>query len=111
MPQEPLHLRPVRGRSVYAIAGVLALTGTWACWCGAALTWDGAYQFCRTLVEGQAYAYGGRLHSWLLWQPVVLLSHFTRNPIALAIVYGLPFAAAPVAGCCCRGGSSSGIRP
>lgn len=88
----------MRGRIVYAITAVIGLTGAWACWCGAALTWDGAYQFCRTLVEQHAYAYGGRLHSWLLWQPVVALSHFTRNPHWLEVVYGLPFAAAPVVG-------------
>src|SRR4029453_10473450 len=44
------------------------------------------------------YAYETRLHSYLLWEPLVWLSHHTTNLHALQLALGLPFCLAPVVG-------------
>ena len=62
------------------------------------MTWDGAYQFARSLMEQRAYAFEGRFHSYFLWQPFVLLSRFTSDYTTLLMAYGLPFTLAPAAG-------------
>jgi hypothetical protein len=59
------------------------------------MTWDGAYQFCFSLIEQKPYYYLTRFHSYVLWTPMVLLSHVTRNLGVLKMAYGLPFTLAP----------------
>jgi hypothetical protein len=92
---------PGRGRFVYAVAALLTAAAFHTCWRGTPLIWDGAYQLCWTLQEQHAYSYLTRFHSWLVWQPTVWLSHFTQNPTALMVTYGLPFVLAPVVGLLC----------
>jgi hypothetical protein len=61
------------------------------------MIWDGAYQFCFTLIADRPYAYLTRFHSFILWIPVWLLSHVTGNLTVLKMAYGLPFTLAPAA--------------
>jgi hypothetical protein len=87
-----------RGGFVSWIAGILTATAVWACWCGAPLIYDGAYQFAFTLIWQKPYVYLTRFHTWLLWYPLVWLSHRTENLTALTFAYGLPFLLAPLVG-------------
>ena len=86
------------GGFVYWVAGILTLTAVYACWCGAPMIYDGAYQFAFSLIWQKPYAYLTRFHTLLLWQPLVWLSHYTSNVTALTFAYGLPFLLAPVVG-------------
>ncbi|HZL35235.1 MAG TPA: hypothetical protein VFC78_07990, partial [Tepidisphaeraceae bacterium] len=86
------------GRYVYWIAGILALTAGYACWCRAPLIWDGAYQLNTMLIMQHPYVYLTRFHTWFLWWPTVWASHLTSNMIVLQTVYGLPFLLAPAIG-------------
>lgn len=90
-----------RGRtqqSVYVAAAILASTGLYACWCDAAMIWDGAYQYCCTLLYQNPFSYGTRFHSYLAWLPVVWVNRVTDSPPILRAVYGLPYLLAPAAG-------------
>ena len=84
-------------RYVYLAASILAAAGVYSAWCGAAMTWDGAYQFAHTLIARRPYVYETRFHSFLLWQPVVWVDRFTDNLTLLKAVYGLPYLLAPSA--------------
>ena len=83
------------GRLAYGAAAILALAGIFTCWCDTPMTWDGAYQFCFSLIEQKPYYYLTRFHSYVLWTPMVLLSHVTHNLRVLKMAYGLPFTLAP----------------
>ena len=91
-------LQATRGGFVYPVAGILTLAAGYACWCGAPLIWDGAYQLNFSLIVQHPYVYRTRFHTFFLWQPVVLLSHYTSNRTALCMAFGLPFLLAPVVG-------------
>jgi hypothetical protein len=88
----------VSNRAIVVITLILAATGIYACWCGAALTWDGAYQFCWGLLKQRPYVYGARFHSWIVWLPFIAASRLTHSLPLLRVVFGLPFALAPAAG-------------
>jgi len=83
------------GRLAYGAAAILALAGVFTCWCDTPMTWDGAYQFCFSLIQQKPYYYLTRFHSYVLWTPMVLLSHVTSNLGVLKMAYGLPFTLAP----------------
>ena len=74
---------------------LLALTGIFACLCDAPMIWDGSYQFAFSLIKQRPYFYLTRFHSYVLWLPMVWLSHFTDNLTLLKFAYGLPFTLAP----------------
>ena len=61
------------------------------------MIWDGSYQFCFTLIKQRPYFYLTRFHSYVLWLPLVGLSHMTSNLAILKLAYGLPFTLAPAA--------------
>jgi hypothetical protein len=61
------------------------------------MIWDGAYQFCFSLIRQKPYFYLTRFHSYILWTPMVWLSHVTSNLAVLKMAYGLPFTLAPAA--------------
>ena len=82
-------------RLTYFCAAVLALTGLFTCLCDTPMIWDGSYQFCLSLINQRPYFYLTRFHSYVLWLPMVWLSHFTENLTILKLAYGLPFALAP----------------
>jgi hypothetical protein len=88
----------VSNRAIIVITLILAAAGIYACWCGAALTWDGAYQFCWGLLKQRPYVYGARFHSWIVWLPFIGVSRVTHSLALLRVVFGLPFALAPAAG-------------
>ena len=87
----------VRGaaRWVYGAVLVLALAGIFTCACDTPMIWDGAYQFCFSLIQQKPYFYLTRFHSFILWGPMVALSHVTQNLTVLKMAYGLPFTLAP----------------
>lgn len=85
-------------RTTHIITFFLAAAGLWACWCRIAMGWDGAYQFCSTLIYQQPFQYMSRFSSWLLWIPTVWASHATTNMPVLEMVFGAPFCIAPVLG-------------
>src|SRR5436305_7692358 len=89
--------RATYGRLAYGVAWILAAAGVYTCWCDTPMIWDGAYQFCLTLISDHPYSYLTRFHSFLLWIPVWLLSHVTSNLTVLKMAYGLPFTLAPAA--------------
>src|SRR5579863_1498219 len=82
-------------RITYLSAALLALTGIFTCCCDTPMIWDGAYQFCFSLIKQRPYFYLTRFHSYVLWLPMVYLSHFTDNLTVLKLAYGLPFTLAP----------------
>ena len=84
-------------RLTYGAAIILAAAGVFTCGCDTPMIWDGAYQFCFTLITDHPYSYLTRFHSYLLWIPVWLLSHVTGNLTLLKFAYGLPFTLAPAA--------------
>jgi len=84
-------------RFVYAVVALLAAAGIFACWCDTPMIWDGAYQFSFSLILHKPYSYLTRFHSYILWTPMVLLSHLTTNLAVLKMAYGLPFTLAPAA--------------
>jgi hypothetical protein len=83
------------GRLTLVCVAVLALTGIFTCFCDTPMIWDGSYQFCFSLIKQRPYFYLTRFHSYLLWLPMVWLSHFTDNLTILKFAYGLPFTLAP----------------
>lgn len=82
-------------RLAWASAAILALAGVFTCWCDTPMIWDGAYQFCFSLIRQKPYFYLTRFHSYILWTPLVWLSHVTSNLVVLKMAYGLPFTLAP----------------
>ena len=82
-------------RWVYASVLVLAIAGVFTCACDTPMIWDGSYQFCFSLIRQQPYFYLTRFHSYILWGPMVGLSHVTQNLTILKWAYGLPFTLAP----------------
>jgi hypothetical protein len=97
--QPPL-AQPLAGpwsRLAYGAAAILAIAGVFTCWCDTPMIWDGAYQFCFSLIQQKPYFYLTRFHSFVLWTPMVLLSHVTTNLRVLKMAYGLPFTLAPAA--------------
>jgi hypothetical protein len=82
-------------RWVYAAALVLAFAGVFTCMCDTPMIWDGAYQFCFSLIQQKPYFYLTRFHSFILWGPMVALTHVTGNLTVLKMAYGLPFTLAP----------------
>src|SRR5436305_328500 len=82
-------------RLAISAVGLLTLTGIFACCCDAPMIWDGAYQFSFSLIRQRPYFYLTRFHSYVLWLPMVYLSHFTDNLTLLKFAYGLPFTLAP----------------
>jgi hypothetical protein len=84
-------------RLAYGAAAILALAGIFTCWCDTPMIWDGAYQFCSSLIRQKPYYYLTRFHSYILWTPMVMLSHVTTNLAILKMAYGLPFTLAPAA--------------
>jgi hypothetical protein len=84
-------------RLAWTAAAILALAGIFTCWCDTPMIWDGAYQFCFSLIEQKPYFYLTRFHSYFLWTPMVWLSHVTTNLTVLKMAYGLPFTLAPAA--------------
>jgi len=84
-------------RLAYGVAAILAAAGVYACWCDTPMIWDGAYQFCFTLISDHPYSYLTRFHSYILWIPMWLLSQVTSNLTVLKMAYGLPFTLAPAA--------------
>ncbi len=89
---------PLIARATWFAAALLVLTALVICGTGLHFIWDGSYQFTRTLLDQRPFFHETRFHSWLLWWPVVWLSHFTDDIPALGFAYGLPFALAPAAG-------------
>jgi hypothetical protein len=83
------------GRLAFACTAILALAGLFTCCCDTPMIWDGSYQFCFSLIKQKPYFYLTRFHSYVLWLPVVYLSHFTDNLTILKLAYGLPFTLAP----------------
>ena len=92
--QFPLHRR-CWGRLAYGVTAILAIAGIFTCWCDTPMIWDGSYQFSFSLIRQQPYFYLTRFHSYILWTPMIWLSHLTRNLTALKMAYGLPFTLAP----------------
>jgi hypothetical protein len=82
-------------RLAYGATLILAITGVFTCWCDTPMIWDGAYQFCYSLIEQRPYFYLTRFHSYILWLPLVWISHVTSNLTILKMTYGLPFTLAP----------------
>ena len=92
--------RPMAGpwsRLAYGAVTILAIAGVLTCWCDTPMIWDGAYQFCFSLIQQRPYFYLTRFHSYILWTPMVWLSHVTSNLAVLKMAYGLPFTLAPAA--------------
>ena len=85
------------GSLAYATSTILAIAGIFTCLCDTPMIWDGAYQFAFSLIRQRPYFYLTRFHSWLLWWPMVALSHLTHNLTVLKLAYGLPFTLAPAA--------------
>ena len=88
------------GRITFVCAVMLALAGVFTCCCDTPMIWDGSYQFCFSLIKQRPYFYLTRFHSYVLWLPMVYLSHFTDNITALKLAYGLPFTLAPAFSLC-----------
>lgn len=88
------------GRITVVCTALLALTGVFTCCCDTPMIWDGAYQFCFSLIKQRPYFYLTRFHSYVLWLPMVYLSRFTDNITALKLAYGLPFTLAPAFSLC-----------
>ena len=84
-------------RLAWGAAAILAAAGVFTCWCDTPMIWDGAYQFCFSLIRQKPYFYLTRFHSYILWTPMVCLSHVTQNLTVLKMAYGLPFTLAPAA--------------
>lgn len=84
-------------RLAYGAAAILALAGLFTCWCDTPMIWDGAYQFCYSLRAQEPYKYLTRFHSYIVWMPMILLTHLTHNLTVLKWAFGLPFALAPAA--------------
>lgn len=84
-------------RLAYGAVAILAVAGVFTCWCDTPMIWDGAYQFCFSLIQQRPYFYLTRFHSFILWTPMVWLSHVTSNLAVLKMAYGLPFTLAPAA--------------
>ncbi|HSU68946.1 MAG TPA: hypothetical protein VLJ39_18835 [Tepidisphaeraceae bacterium] len=82
-------------RLAYGAAAILAVAGAFTAWCDTPMIWDGAYQFAFSLIEQKPYFYLTRFHSYVLWLPMVWLSHVTSNLTVLKMAYGLPFTLAP----------------
>lgn len=82
-------------RLAWGAAAILAITGVFTAWCDTPMIWDGAYQFAFSLIEQKPYFYLTRFHSYILWSPMVWLSHVTANLTVLKMAYGLPFTLAP----------------
>ena len=82
-------------RMTYCCIAILALAGVFTCCCDTPMIWDGSYQFCFSLIKQRPYFYLTRFHSYVLWLPMVWLSHFTDNLTLLKLAYGLPFTLAP----------------
>ncbi len=61
------------------------------------MLWDGAYQFCCSIVADKPFAYLSRFHSGVVWQPVCWLSHVTGSIRVLKMAFGAPFCFAPLA--------------
>jgi hypothetical protein len=87
----------VSHRAVLISSRLIFLAGLWACWCDVALLWDGAYQFCSSLVADKPFLYLSRFHSGVVWQPVIWLSHITDSMRVLKMAFGAPFCFAPLA--------------
>lgn len=85
-------MRPVYA---YIVLAVLTAGGAYCAFCNGAMTWDGAYQFCDSLIAQRPYAYYWRLHSIVLWWPTVWASRWTDNLALLRITFGLPYTLAP----------------
>jgi hypothetical protein len=94
-PLEIVEQRQRWGRVTFVCVAILALTGIFTCCCDTPMIWDGAYQFCFSLIKQRPYFYLTRIHSYVLWLPLVWLSHFTDNLTILKFAYGLPFTLAP----------------
>jgi hypothetical protein len=96
---DTLRAQPCRAWSKLACgaAAILAIAGVFTCWCDTPMIWDGAYQFCFSLIRQKPYLYLTRFHSYILWTPMVWLSHVTGNMAVLKMAYGLPFTLAPAA--------------
>jgi hypothetical protein len=62
------------------------------------MLWDGAYQFCSSLVADRPFLYLSRFHSGVVWQPMIWLSHVTGSLRVLKMAFGAPFCFAPFAG-------------
>jgi hypothetical protein len=88
----------MRGRFVYGVVTLLVLAALYACWCGAPLIWDGAYQLNWTLIRQEPYVYRTRFHTLILWQPLALISRYTSSRTVIYLAYGLPFLLAPAVG-------------
>src|SRR6185312_3489096 len=84
-------------RAAFVSAAILAIAGVFTCCCDTPMLWDGSYQFCFTLIKQKPYFYLTRFHSYVLWLPLVWLSHLTSNLFLLKLAYGLPFTLAPAA--------------
>lgn len=84
-------------RLAYVAAAILAVAGLFTCWCDTPMIWDGAYQFCYSLRAQEPYKYLTRFHSYILWMPMIWLTHLTHNLTVLKWAFGLPFALAPAA--------------
>jgi hypothetical protein len=82
-------------RLAWGSALILAVTGVFTAWCDTPMIWDGAYQFASSLIQQKPYFYLTRFHSYILWTPMVWLSHVTTNLTILKMAYGLPFTLAP----------------
>jgi hypothetical protein len=94
-PSEAAALRRGWYHLTLAAAAMMVFTGVFACACDAPMIWDGSYQFCFSLIRQRPYFYLTRFHSYVLWLPMVQLSHFTDNLTVLKFAYGLPFTLAP----------------
>ena len=66
-------------RLAWGAALILAVTGVFTAWCDTPMIWDGAYQFAFSLIRQKPYFYLTRFHSYILWSPMVWLSHVTTN--------------------------------
>ena len=81
----------------YGAVAILAAAGVFVAWTDAPMIWDGSYQFAFSLIQQKPYFYLTRFHSYILWVPMVWLSHVTSNLAVLKMAYGLPFTLAPAA--------------
>lgn len=82
-------------RLAWGAALILAAAGVFTACCDTPMIWDGAYQFAFSLIRQKPYFYLTRFHSYILWTPMVWLSHVTTNLTVLKLAYGLPFTLAP----------------
>ena len=82
-------------RLAYGATAILAIVGVFTCWCDTPMIWDGAYQFCFSLIQQKPYFYLTRFHSYILWTPMIWLGQVSSNLTALKMAYGLPFTLAP----------------